>query len=164
MIVSIGGQMGISYEDEALDLLVDAGGGHPFLTRQLCSQAIRDLERPGTVDMARAARAVKEYLHRPRNYVAETLWGIYTGGPPATEATLLRSLAAAQPQLEKSLIPSDLPPEERLARRLALEHLRDQSLIRRVEGGWELSIPLYRHWIRRYILNLPNEVTAEAGR
>ncbi|MFB0536236.1 MAG: WD40/YVTN/BNR-like repeat-containing protein, partial [Anaerolineae bacterium] len=164
MVVSIGGQMGISYRDDALDLLVEVGGGHPFLTRQLCSQAIRDLKRPGTVDVARASRAVEDYLRLARNYFAESLWGIDSGGPPPAEAALLRSLATTQPQLEENLVPPDLPPEERRARQLALDHLRNQSLVRRVENGWELTIPLYRRWIRRYILNLPDEAAEEYAR
>lgn len=164
MVVSIGGQMGISYEGDALDLLVEAGGGHPFLTRQLCSQAIRALERPGTVDRIRAAQAVEYYLRLARNYLAESLWGIDSGGPPPEEAVLLQSLAAAQPQPEEDLIPPDLLPEERRARYLALDHLRDQSLIRRVENGWELTIPLYHRWIRRYVLNLPDEAAEECDR
>lgn len=147
MVESIGSQMGIKYEDEALDLLVKTGGGHPFLTRQLCSRAVRDLEWPGAVDPARAARAVEEYLHESDNYLAESLWGMDHGGPPPAEAVLLQSLATTQPQPEESLIPPDLSPSEQRARRLALEHLKDQCLIRRVEGGWELTIPLYRRWI-----------------
>jgi len=161
MVVSIGGQMGINYGDEALDFLVETGGGQPFLIRQLCSQVVRDLERPGMVDLRRAARAVEAYLRRPRNYLAESLWGIDSDGPSSAEAALLRSLAAAQPQLEKELVPPDLAPEGLRVRQLALAHLRDQSLICRVEGGWELAIPLYRSWIRRYVLNLPDEATAE---
>ena len=69
-------------------------------------------------------------------------------------------LAAAQFQPEKSLVPSRLPNGEQRARQLALDHLRDQSLICRVEGQWKLTIPLYRRWIRRYVLNLPDEATA----
>jgi hypothetical protein len=157
MIISIGGQMGINYEDDALDLLVEAGGGHPFLTRQLCSRTIRDLERPGSVNVAQAGGAVEDYLRLAHNYFAKSLWGIDSGGPPPTEAILLKSLAATRSQPEESLIPSGLSPEEQRARRLALDHLRDQSLIRCIEGEWELTIPLYRRWIRRYILNLPDE-------
>jgi hypothetical protein len=71
-------------------------------------------------------------------------------------------LAAEQPQPEEALTPSGLSPEEQRARQLALDHLRDQSLIRRVEDGWVLTILLYRRWIRRYILNLPDEVTEGA--
>jgi len=159
MIVSIGGQMEIRYTKDALDLLVATGGGHPFLTRQLCSQVIHGLERPGTVDSARVLQAVEDYLRRPRNYLAESLWGIDSGGPPAAEATLLRLLAVTQSQPEEALMPAKLSTAELRARQLALEHLRDQSLTRRSVAGWEASIPLYRRWIRRHILDLPGDAT-----
>jgi hypothetical protein len=164
MVVSIGGQMGVDYEEAALELLVQAGGGHPFLTRQLCSQAVWDLERPGVVDAVRAAQAIEDYLRQPRNYLAESLWGVDSGGPPQADAALLRSLAAAQPQPADRLILPSLPPKEQRARYLALDHLRDQSLIRRCDDGWELAIPLYRRWLRRYILSLPDEATEEDDR
>jgi hypothetical protein len=161
MVVSIGGQMGVGYTDEALETLVEVGGGHPFLTRQLCSQAVRDLERPATVDAPQAAQAIEAYLRLARNYPAESLWDVDGDGPPPAQAALLRALADQQPQGEGNLMPPDLPPGERRALQLALDHLHDQSLIRQVEGGWELTIPLYRRWIRRYVLNLPEQ--AETG-
>jgi len=161
MVTSIGGQMGIAYTDEALDLVVKAGGGHPFLTRQLCSWAIRELERPATVDAGRAARAVEEYVRWPHSYMEESLWGMDSGGPPAAEAALLRSLVTAQPQPDDLLFPSDLSPQERRSRQLALDHLHDQSLVRRVEGGWELTLPLYRDWVRRVILGSAGKAEGE---
>jgi formylglycine-generating enzyme required for sulfatase activity len=161
MITSVGGQMEIGYEESALDLLVEAGGGHPFLTRQLCSQAIQNLERPGTVDQARAVKAIEDYLGQPRNYLAESLWGIDAGGPPAMEAALLRSLATSQPQTEQDLIAAISPSEEKRAYRLALARLQDQRLIHNVGEVLNITIPLYRHWIRRYILDLSNEAPTE---
>ena len=128
----------------------------PFLTRQLCSQTIRNLERPGRVDTVLAARAIKEYLRLPDNYLAESLWGVDSGGPPAMEAELLKSLAANQPQPEDSLIPDSLPPDEQRAHQLALNHLHDQRLLCD-QYGWRFTIPLYRRWIHHYVLNLPDE-------
>jgi hypothetical protein len=157
MVISIGGQMGVSYTEEALKILVTVGGGHPFLTRQLCSQTIRDLERPAAVDVAQARQGIAAYLRQARNYLVESLWNLDNGGPPPAEADLLKALATTQPQSEEKLVLSNLPPERRRAQQLALDHLHDLNLIRQVEGGWELTIPLYREWIRRYILNLPGE-------
>ncbi|MFN8505609.1 WD40/YVTN/BNR-like repeat-containing protein [Kouleothrix sp.] len=154
MIMSLGGQMGVSYDDAAIDMLAEAGGGHPFLTRQICSQAVRDLDRPAVVSAERAAQAIEAYLRLPRNYMAESLWGMDNGGPPAPEAELLRLLAAA-PQPDAALLAAELPPEARRARQLALDRLCDQSLVRSGSLGWELSIPLYRRWIERYVLALP---------
>jgi hypothetical protein len=154
MVVSIGGQMGVGYTAEALELLVTVGGGHPFLTRQVCSRAVAGLERPATIDAPQAAGAVDEYLRHPQNHLAESLWQVESGGPPTEEAALLTALAADQPQLEERLIPADRSLAEQRAARLALERLRDQSLLRQTDGGWELTIPLYRRWIRRYVLQL----------
>jgi hypothetical protein len=163
MVRSIGGHMGFDYEDEALELLVRTGGGHPFLTRQLCSQATRDVERPGVVRVSQAKLALEEYLRDPRNYLAESLWGVHRSGEQSTEESLLRSLATAQPQGDADLVPPDLPPEEQRALQLALRHLEDQSMIHRIQGAWAISIPLYRRYIRSAILNLPGEAAPEEG-
>lgn len=161
MIVSIGGQMSIGYSDEACDLLVEAGGGHPFLTRQLCSQATQDVERPGTVEIDRVRAAIENYLHQARNYLAESLWGVDTGGPPANEATLLTSLTMSQPQPEDQLLHPLGSALEVRARKLALERLAQQSLIRLSDDGWEITIPLYRQWLRQQFLALPGNTTTE---
>jgi hypothetical protein len=91
-----------------------------------------------------------------RNYLAESLWSVESGGPLAVEVELLK-LLATRPQTDDDLIPGNLPPDERRMRQLALDHLHDQSLIRHVTAGWELTIPLYQRWIQRYILGLPAE-------
>jgi photosystem II stability/assembly factor-like uncharacterized protein len=161
MVVSIGAQMGVSYTDDALDMLVEAGGGHPFLTRQLCSQAVRGLDRPAQVDGARAAEAIDAYLRQPRNYLAESLWGMESGGPTPQEVAVFTALVTAGPQPEEVLIPSELAPQEQRARQLALDQLVDQSLIRARDGVWELTIPLYGRWIRRYVLSLPKHDTVD---
>ncbi|RLC91838.1 MAG: hypothetical protein DRI77_13455, partial [Chloroflexi bacterium] len=42
MVESLGSQMGVRYEEEALQSLIQAGGGQPFVTRQMCSRAVED--------------------------------------------------------------------------------------------------------------------------
>jgi photosystem II stability/assembly factor-like uncharacterized protein len=155
MVKSLGSQMGVSYTEEAASLLATAGGGHPLLTRQLCSQVIQGRERPITIEASEAEQAVDRYLRFARNYLAESLWGIDSGGPPPAEAAILKALATQQPQLDGALMPVTISPEEARARHLAIDHLADQSLIRHSGGGWEFTIPLYRRWIRYYILHLP---------
>jgi hypothetical protein len=156
MVISIGALMGINYTDEALDFLIENSGGHPFLTRQLCSQAIRRLEPPIAVGIGQVTQAAEEYLQRPNNYLAG-LWEISSGGSFPAEAKLLQSLADVQPESEEHLIPEDLSGQERRTQQLALQRLRDHCLIRCTEGKWEMTIPLYRRWIRQYILNLPDK-------
>ncbi len=161
MIISIGGQMGVKYEPEALELLIKVGGGHPFLTRQLCSYTIRNKELPIIVNKKESFLAVKQYLRESRSYLSE-LWGIDLGGPPPGESAILTSLATTQPEEENILIPLDLVPKERRTLQIARDHLRDQGLIRQIEEKWECTIPLYRHWIQHYILSQPYEDILEA--
>ena len=154
MIISIGGQMGVGYDEDALVLLLEAGGGHPFLTRQLCSAAIQGQERPCRINLAQAEKGIADYLRQPENYLAESLWNIKQGGPKPEEAHLLKILATAQPQSESTLIPKNLSPTKRHAYRQALASLQDRSLAQRSGDDWAISFNFYRRWIRRYILDL----------
>jgi hypothetical protein len=157
MVISIGGQMGIHYREDALKELADIGGGHPFLTRQLCSYAIRDLEEPYIVNDIRVNQAIREYIGFAHNYMAESLWAIDSGGPEEIDAILLQALSSTEPQEESFLVSSDLSSKTRRKYRLAIQHLQDQSLITRTTEGWKVTIPIFREWIRREILNIFEE-------
>jgi hypothetical protein len=51
MLTKLGKPMGIAFDDDALSLIHSEFGGHPFLSRQLCSAIAKDLgERPLTVE------------------------------------------------------------------------------------------------------------------
>jgi len=152
MIVSIGGQMGISYTDDAVNAIAKASGGHPFISRQICSQAIRDIERPNTIEEERANNAIKQYLSFSRNYMAETLWGIDSGGPSDDDATILKALSENLGQKEDELILPSLQQKKRRSLQIALDRLNDMSLIRQYDSGWSITIPIFRTWIRRNIL------------
>ena len=146
--------MGVGYEEEALNLLTEVGGGHPFLTRQLCSYAVRDLERPGTVNLGCAKIAIQDFLDYAYNYFSESLWPIEQGGPPESDSEILCSLAESQPQTEETIIPINITNENRRELQLAMAHLQDQNLIFKNENGWFFTIPLYRLWVSRNILKL----------
>ncbi|MGQ4810263.1 hypothetical protein NKDENANG_03716 [Candidatus Entotheonellaceae bacterium PAL068K] len=42
MVRNIGRQMGLVYDEEAVDFIVEVSGGHPFLTQQWCSTTYPD--------------------------------------------------------------------------------------------------------------------------
>lgn len=159
MMATIGSQMGIHYSDEAVHLLVEASGGHPALTRQLCSLAIRDKDRPLTIDAQQAKLAITSYLSQPHNYFARSLWAIDNGGPDMPEAEILKLLSIHSACNETLLFPQRLSNDELEERQIALAKLQDQSLVKKADDGqeWQLTIPLYRRWIRRTILNLPEQ-------
>lgn len=160
MIVTIGSQMGVRYTDEAVELLVEAGGGHPSLTRQLCSLAVSDKDRPLTIDAQQARLAIDAYLNQPHNYFAVSLWAIDDDGPNTPEAEILKILSIHPSCDETILLPRKLPNADLRQRQLALAKLQGESLVKKVNDGkaWQLTIPLYQRWIRRTILNLPDQL------
>ena len=146
--------MGITFSDDALQLIVDAGGGHRFLTRQLCSYAIQDKPRPLTVTFEQAIQGIEKYLSFPENYLA-SLWQMDTGGPPTQEAQILKSLASQQKYSHEEILALCDQADNLREWELAIAHLADQSIIRKRYNKWEMTIPIYRHWIQRNILNMP---------
>jgi hypothetical protein len=159
MIVSLGNQMGVSYDQQALGFLVNIGGGHAFLTRQLCSQIIRDKSRPIQVSWKDAKYVVESYLVAPHNYLEESLWALDEGGPSSEEAGILQEISRTNgPTKKENIIPSESSLLSQRAYLKAFERLEDQSLIQSTKDGWVLTIPLYQIWIRRWILGLADEV------
>lgn len=66
MVSSIGGRLGLNFEDAVYTKLVDDYGGHPFLTRQVCSKINCELlekqeKRPFTVSKYRYDSHRQEY-------------------------------------------------------------------------------------------------------
>lgn len=162
MVISLGGQMGVGYSDEALNCLVQAGGGHPLLTRQLCHFAIdRRTERPLNIDGDDANRAIRSYLWQPDNYLARSLWpgsrGTEDGVPDRDEAAILTSLAV-DALTEADLLPATLSAAERDRRQEALARLKSLNVVRQ-DGAdrWSITVPLYREWIRRTKLDWGSE-------
>ena len=154
MIRALGNPMGVSYSNDALHFLVETGGGHPLLTRQLCSYVIREKPRPIAITLEDAQRRVEEYLSFPENYFV-SLWELDTGGPRAQEDSILRVLSRQGSCSHKELLSGNNQVRDLRARELAISHLAEQSLIKKHRNQWEITIPLYRYWIQRNILNLP---------
>ncbi len=70
MLRKLGKPMGISFSDDAIEAIYDEYGGHPFLSRQLCSAIARDLlDRPLLVE----SRHVNKTIEHFRAYSREDL-------------------------------------------------------------------------------------------
>ncbi|MCP4534701.1 MAG: ATP-binding protein, partial [Delftia sp.] len=64
MVKSLGLQMGVRYGRQALARLARAGGGHPFVTRQMCSRAVEDRLGKGTIKVTvpQAEAAIEDFI------------------------------------------------------------------------------------------------------
>lgn len=96
MVSSIGGRLGISFEDSVYAKMMEDYGGHPFLIRQVCSQINRDLNarkviRPTNISIYSYNLKCDEY-RQGMTSVIEQILGVITNYYPS-EFELLKKLA-----------------------------------------------------------------------
>ncbi len=149
MIESIGFQMGVRYEPEALRLLVDAGGGHPFVTRQVCGQTVKDLFGRGTATISaeQAQLGIEEFVFQAESYLTE-LWRVRMD--TAGRRILLTLAQADQPVPRRSL----LPAQQRQEMLALLGSLQERTVIAPQADGYVIGWGVLRDWIRWIELGL----------
>lgn len=96
MVSNIGGHLGLQFEEEIYGKLVDEYGGHPFLTRQVCSKINADIierreERPYIVSKYSYEKQSPEYQTK-MEAVIEQILGVLEDYYP-NEYNLLKVLA-----------------------------------------------------------------------
>jgi hypothetical protein len=148
MIDSLGSQMGVQYESEAMALLARAGGGQPFVTRQMCGRAIEGRLGSGliTVTLDDARMAVEEFVFDDP-YLRE-LWRTRLD---ETQKEMLRRLAKApEPLSRRSLLPA-AQRQEALG---ALTALEDYTLVHRSGSSYAIAWDVLKSWVRWVELGL----------
>ncbi len=148
MIESLGFQMGVRYEEDALHWLAECGGGQPFVTRQMCSRAVAERLGRGaiTVTLALAQQAVEEFIYDDP-YLPE-LWRTRLDD---MQREMLRALARADGPLPRLTL---LPAAQRQTALAALSALEDYTLVHREAGQYTLAWDVFRRWIRWIELGL----------
>ena len=148
MIESLGSQMGVRYESEALHLLAGSGGGQPFVTRQLCSRAIQDRLGQGaiTVTVEQARGAIEEFIFGDP-YLRE-MWDKRLDD---AQREMLRALAQASEPLPRLDL---LPTSQRQGALAALGAIEDYTLVNRADGGYTIAWDVFEKWIRWIELGL----------
>lgn len=148
MIESLGSQMGVRYESEALHLLAGSGGGQPFVTRQLCSRAIQDRLGQGaiTVTVEQARGAIEEFIFGDP-YLRE-MWDKRLDD---AQREMLRALAQASEPLPRLDL---LPTSQRQGALAALGAIEDYTLVNRADGGYTIAWDVFKKWIRWIELGL----------
>jgi hypothetical protein len=142
MIESLGSQMGIRYKPEALTVLAMAGGGHPFITRKLCSSAVAGRFGHGVVEVTedQAREAIEEFVIR-EPYLSE-LWDKRFD---ETQRAMVRTLAQSAEPLSRTSL---LAAAQRRAALAALNALENYTLVHREGDFYSLAWPVLRDWIR----------------
>ncbi len=137
MIQRIGAAMGIRFHYEAAGAVVTHGGGHPFLTRQLCSVTVKRLRssRPLVVERSDVESALGDYSASQFHTFAQMMESL---SEYPDELFLLRQLAIGDHKFVAEWAASDP---------VGLEHLRGYGLIEWCPSGWDFTIPLLREYV-----------------
>ncbi len=151
MIESIGFQMGIRYRPQALDLLIEAGGGHPFIIRQLCGQTVQSYLGRGVVTISeeQAQAGIEAYVFQAESYLSE-LWRVRLDEP---SRKILLTLAQADGPVSRSAL---LPTQRRQEVLSTLGLLEERTVITRQGDGYLIGWGAFRRWIRWIELGLDN--------
>ena len=137
MIARLGGAMGVKFHHEATTLVVHEAGGHPFLTRQLCSLAVRRDRRARPIVIERSGvEAVLPEFAVSQHHTFQQVFESLNSYPE--EQFLLRQLAEGEMGFVAEWAASDP---------MGLEHLKGYGLIEPTVTDYVLSIPSFRNYL-----------------
>lgn len=163
MVTSIGNYMGLQFDDEVFTYLTDDYGGHPFLTRQVCSFIHRNTSDPRPYKISRfryqkLRTKLNQYIKDYIGMIVSVLVERYK-----EEYEFLELLASGDQKTflyYVSLSPS------------IIEHLKGYGLIEEDSGLYHFKIKTVQEYIiemssRKKILNTKEdkwrEITAQRG-
>jgi hypothetical protein len=148
MIESLGPQMGVRFEAEALRQLTQAGGGQPFATRQICSLTVEGRLGRGAINVTadQAQVAIEEFVYHDL-YLGE-LWRTRLD---ETQRGMLRILAQASDPIPRTRL---LPKAKRQEALEDLGALEEYTLVRPDRDGYVIAWDVFRYWIRWVELGL----------
>jgi tetratricopeptide (TPR) repeat protein len=162
MIRSLGQQINMTYDNDALEYIIQMSGAHPFLARQICSYAYKNRRDTDTVSVQSIQGVVHDYIRDPAmaSYFDDYgLWGelckqdIWGEDISYTIREILSLLATSPGELAESEIYSSL--NRKLAER-ALAALQERGIISALGGSnyYDFTFGLFRDWIRLHKLGL----------
>lgn len=155
MVSDIGGHLGLSFDDEIFSKLVDDYGGHPFLTRQVCSKINNELLREKQIRPYKISKYT--YEKRSTDYrtqmeaVFAQILGVLEDYYP-NEYELLKTLALdGSNSLKKKLIYGDS----------SISHLLGYCLIKKVDSDYYIRIKSIGDYLiskNKYDITLTDDV------
>lgn len=139
MVNGLGRRMGLRFQHEATALIFEQAGGHPYVTRQLCSAVLSALprRRPYEVSVAEVS-AIMDGFARSQHHTFEQVFESLSFYPD--EQFLLRQLARGDELFVRQWARSE--PR-------GIEHLMGYGLIAVSDHEIRLSIPLFRDYLTR---------------
>jgi hypothetical protein len=145
MVQKLGRGMGVSYDEQSLGEIYAATGGHPFVTRQLCSRIVKLFpERPLEVNRDVVSKGLDEFLFHDSGTFKEILDRLERDYPQEKELLLFIADGVNGESELMGLAGTDI--------HASLRHLVGYQLVERDAGRYRIKIGLLLSWIRRHWL------------
>jgi hypothetical protein len=129
MLRYLGKPMGIAFEDGAIDEIHKEFGGHPFLSRQLCSAIGKDLpERPLTITDRQARRSIESHRVATRSDI-DAILKVFADFYPE-EFETLKSIQEDERATLRSLQQNSV----------AARHLEGYGLLNKTKNSYKFSM------------------------
>lgn len=151
MIVSIGKQMGLQWEKSAQETVHRASGGHPFISREICSLAAMAEPKSSAITNDTVVEAVDTWLSDPACMVEQ----IWSDRLSEGEQQVLVSLTQAQPIGTRDLI-KHVSHIRAADLRQAVASLKERHIITmdRTQHRYFITFGVLSRWIEENILDL----------
>ena len=154
LINGLGAQMGLTYAEEALSRLYYETGGHPYVTRQVCSLIVKNRQRAHaqpwrqtppeqpSIEVRDVEQAVAEYLAYKSDYF-ESLWQQFE----RSAREIMRLMATKHSCTLADLLNAAEHPQARPERTQAVAVLNENDLIERCENKYSIKMGLFERFI-----------------
>ena len=151
MISTIGVQMGLIHTEESLSRIYYETGGHPYVTRQLCSLIVKNLRTRGTqaslddmtpVEVKDVENAVVEYIEYKSDYL-ESIWQRL----PHIEQEILQIITTNDSCTLDDLITNEHGHHLKRERRKAISTLIENEIIEKCENKYSLRMGLLERFL-----------------
>jgi len=154
MINAIGAQMGLIYTEESLSRIYYETGGHPYVTRQLCSLITKNLKHLNveqwtpdtsdqtTVHVRNVEQAVSEYIEYKSDYF-ESVWRQLS----REEQEILLIISREDSCTLDDLVEKGHNQRARHDRERAISTLVENNLIERCENKYSITMGLFERLI-----------------
>lgn len=141
MVVQLGRRMGVQFDEEALECLYRATGGHPAITRVFCSRLVGDYTgRPLRVTEAMVVRTEGEFLIWEDRLFREIVIRLRDDFPD--DLAFLDALVAGYDPEEIKLLIQNW--------HVSLKHLVGYQLLRHdlTDASYSIKMGLFERWLR----------------
>lgn len=146
MLETLGKNMSVFFGEQSLDCIYYETGGHPSISRQLCSFITKDKPRPLNVTPELVLESLQSFIITNTTFFGEILERLDSDFPLESEI-LLQIAKGVSTEYELSNI-LDKPIDE------GLRHLIGYQIVEHQNNEYRIKINLLLRWIRRFRLGM----------